>query len=141
MRLQIGPPDRPRSQLNQILSSSPGRASLDGRADAAPHGASRAPQVPIEPDSGRLADQILLRDITPGAAILAVVAIVSHHQIVTRRHVADERRYMDATGGVLVATHVAAHAIALAARQHRLAVERDRTEDRLVRVGAELLVG
>ncbi len=44
------------------------RVSRYGLADAAPDGPARALRVPIEPDLGRLADQILPRDVSPRRA-------------------------------------------------------------------------
>src|SRR5215472_16834397 len=116
----------------------PGPASLDDRADAAPHRPARPSKVPIEPDPRRLADQVLLGHIPPGAAVVTVVAVVPHHHVVTGRHIADEGRHAHPSGRVLIAAHVAAHAVALAARQHWQAVDRHRTENRLVLVLAEV---
>src|ERR1700732_1207654 len=48
--------------------------------------------IKIKPDSHRLADQILLRDeprridIVEPPAVLAVVAVVAHEEIMARRH-------------------------------------------------------
>src|SRR6185437_1452992 len=109
------------------------------RADAAPDRAAGAARVPIEPDPGGLADQVLLRHVAPGAPVVAVIAVVTHHQIMPRRHIADKRRRAHPARGVLVAAYVAAQAAALARGQERCAVERHRAEDRLVLMGAELL--
>src|SRR5437588_12853989 len=115
--------------------------SWNGGADAAPQGAARAAQIPIEPDPGGPADQILLGHVTPVAPVVAVVAIVAHHQIMPRRHVADKRLHAAACGGVLVPADVAAHAAAVARRQHRLTIEGHRTEYGLVLMAAETLLG
>src|SRR5579872_3095738 len=49
-----------------------------------PNGSAAALQVPIEPNSGRLADQMVLRHESPVAAVGAVVAVVADHQVLTR---------------------------------------------------------
>src|SRR5256884_9147602 len=117
------------------------RRSRNGGADAAPHGTAGAAQVPIEPDPGRPADQVLLGHIAPAAPVVAVVAIVAHHQIMPRRHVADKRSHAAASGGVLVPADVAAHAATVARRQHRLTIEGHRTEYGLVLMAAQTLLG
>src|SRR5207302_152336 len=101
--------------------------------------ASAAP-IPIAPVPGRPADQVLLGHIAPAAPVVAVVAIVAHHQIMPRRHVADKRLHAAASGGVLVPADVAAHAAAVARRQHRLTIEGHRTEYGLVLMAAETLL-
>src|SRR5437763_4524724 len=113
--------------------------SWNGGADAAPQRAARAAQIPIEPDPGGPADQILLGHVTPVAPVVAVVAVIAHHQIMPRRHVADKRGHLAAAGRVLVPADVAAHAAPVAPRQPRLAIERHRAEYRLVLVPAEAL--
>src|SRR5213079_3388588 len=113
--------------------------SWNGGADAAPQWAARAAQIPIEPDPGGPADQILLGHVTPVAPVVAVVAVIAHHQIMPRRHVADKRGHLAAAGRVLVPADVAAHAAPVAPGQHRLAIERHRAEYRLVLVPAEAL--
>src|SRR6202042_3556155 len=40
--------------------------------------------IPVHPDRKRLADDILLRDETPVAAVLAIIAIIAHCEIVSR---------------------------------------------------------
>src|SRR5688572_21068302 len=49
---------------------------------------SRTIDAPIEvhPDQERLAAQVLLRQEAPVSAVLAIITIVAHHEIVTRRH-------------------------------------------------------
>src|SRR5262245_7515937 len=42
--------------------------------------------VEIEPDEERLAHDILVRDESPDAAVGGIVAVVTHHEIVPRRH-------------------------------------------------------
>src|SRR5689334_4694905 len=66
----------------------PGYRSIDLGADAAPVDdlRQRALRVEIEPDSRRLADQILVGDVAPLAAVFAVVAIVADHQVLAGRH-------------------------------------------------------
>ena len=50
-----------------------------------------APQVAeIHPDEERLADDVLVRHEAPVARVLRVVAVVAHHEIVARRHLADD---------------------------------------------------
>src|SRR2546430_3570558 len=117
------------------------RRSRNGGADAAPHGTAGAAQIPIEPDPGRPADQVLLGHIAPAAPVVAVVAIVAHHQIMPRRHVADKRVHAAAAGGVLVPADVAAHAAAVARRQPRLTVQPHRAEYFLVLVPAAAPLG
>src|SRR2546423_7517889 len=117
------------------------RRSRNGGADAAPHGTAGAAQISIEPDPGRPADQVLLGHIAPAATVVAVVAIVAHHQIMPRRHVADKRLHAAACGGVLVPADVAAHAAAVARRQHRLTIEGHPTEYCLVLIAAETPLG
>src|SRR5438552_14611052 len=117
------------------------RRSRNGGADAAPHGTAGAAQIPVEPDSGRPADQVLLGHIAPAAPVVAVVAVVAHHQIMPRRHVADKRIHAAASGRVLVPADVAAHAVAVAPRQHRLTIQRHRTEYALVLMAAETFRG
>src|SRR2546423_15142052 len=85
------------------------RRSRNGGADAAPHGTAGAAQIPIEPDPGRPADQVLLGHIAPAAPVVAVVAIVAHHQIMPRRHVAANRPHAAACGGVPLPASAAAH--------------------------------
>src|SRR5256885_14296700 len=58
-----------------------------------------------------------------------------------RRHVADKRVHAAAAGGVLVPADVAAHAAAVARRQHRLTIEGHRAEYGLVLMAAETLLG
>src|SRR5579862_4043062 len=48
--------------------------------------AARAPEIHVEPDIGGFADDILLRDEPPVAAVVTVVAVVPDHQIVTGGH-------------------------------------------------------
>src|SRR6266853_304028 len=117
------------------------RRSRNGGTDAAPHGAAGAAQIPVEPDPGRPADQVLLGYIAPAAPVVAVVAVVPHHQIMPRRHVADKRIHAAASGRVLVPADVAAHAAAVARRQHRLTIQRHRTEYALVLMAAETFRG
>src|SRR5256885_2687227 len=116
------------------------RRSRNGGTDSAPHGTAGAAQIPIEPDPGRPADQVLLGHIAPAAPVVAVVTIVAHHQIMPRRHVADKRLHAAASGGVLVPADVAAHAAAVARRQHRLTIEGHRTEYGLVLMAAQTLL-
>src|ERR1700691_2785667 len=76
--------------------------------------------VPIEPDSGRLADQILFRHESPYPAVGAVVAIIADHQIMARRYdnipgIAGIRIFAP---GALIA-HIAAVDVALAACHRR----------------------
>src|ERR1700732_1043376 len=113
----------------------------NGGTHAAPDGTAGAAQVPIEPDPGRPADQVLLGHIAPAAPVVAVVTVVAHHQIMPRRHVADKRLHPAAGRRVLLAADVAAHAAAVARRQHRLTIQRHRTEYRLVFMAAETLLG
>src|ERR1700688_1530457 len=61
-------------------------ALLDAAADPTPDRPAGAMQVPIEPDSGRFADQMILRNETPVAAIVTVIAIVADHQVLARRN-------------------------------------------------------
>src|SRR3954469_24933365 len=42
--------------------------------------------VQVEPDEERLADDILVRDEAPDAAVARVVAVVAHHEVLARRH-------------------------------------------------------
>src|SRR5882757_375787 len=65
-------------------------ASLDRRPHPAPGGAARALRVPIEPDSCGFADQILFGHEAPDTAVLAVVAVVAHHEVLPGRHVPAE---------------------------------------------------
>src|ERR1700694_1504342 len=58
-------------------------------ANAAPDRAARTLQIPIEPDSRGFADQMILRDEAPDTAVLAVVAIVAHHEVLAGRHFND----------------------------------------------------
>src|SRR5438034_4023027 len=129
----------------QVLPADPQACARPGLrncgADAAPHGTAGAAQIPIEPDPGRPADQVLLGHIAPAAPVVAVVTVVAHHQIMPRRHVADKRVHAAAAGGVLVPADVAAHAAAVARRQHRLTIQRHRTEYGLVLMAAETLLG
>src|SRR5690606_35373095 len=43
-------------------------------------------RIPVQPDEERLAHQVLLRYRTPVAAVVAVVAVVAHHEVVPFRH-------------------------------------------------------
>src|ERR1700730_9418898 len=115
--------------------------SWNGGADAAPDGTPGAAHIPIEPDPGRPADQVRLGHVAPAAPVVAVVTVVAHHQILPRRHVADKRLHAAASGGVLVPADVAAHAAAVARRQHRLTIQRHRAEYGLVFMAAEPLLG
>src|ERR1700684_3011586 len=60
--------------------------SLDTPANTIPFWSTRAMQVPIEPDSGRFADQMILRHETPITPVITVVAIVADHQVIAGRH-------------------------------------------------------
>src|ERR1700726_4562461 len=104
----------------------------NGGTHAAPDGTAGAAQIPIEPDPGRPADQVRLGHVAPAAPVVAVVTVVAHHQILPRRHVADKRLHAAASGGVLVPADVAAHAAAVARRQHRLTIQRPPAEYGLV---------
>src|SRR3954462_15214832 len=57
---------------------------LDASSDALPVDEARALRIQIEPDSRRLADQILLGDETPAATVFAVVAVVADHEVFAR---------------------------------------------------------
>src|ERR1700691_1963480 len=59
---------------------------LDAVPDAAPDRAAGAVQVPIEPDSGRFADQMILRHEAPVAPIVTIIAIIADHKVLARRH-------------------------------------------------------
>src|SRR5882762_1411751 len=91
----------PRNCCLQTETCAPLR-SWNGGTDAAPDGTAGAAQIPIEPDPGRPADQVLLGHITPAAPVITVVTVVAHHQIMPRRHVADKRLHPADSGGVLV---------------------------------------
>src|SRR5579872_1804808 len=67
------------------------RESFDRGADAAPVRTACALEIPIEPDSRRLADQIVLGHEAPDTPVLAVVAIVAHHQVHAGGYVLDDR--------------------------------------------------
>src|ERR1700743_1272990 len=67
-------------------------SSFDRGADPAPRRSAGALRIPVEPDTGRLADQVRLGHEAPDPAILAVVAIVAHHEIVSGRHRATPHR-------------------------------------------------
>src|ERR1051326_5463996 len=69
-------------------------SSMNGTADAIPYDALPEPlvcthHVQAEPDEKRAPDQVPVRHKTPDPAIAAVVPVVAHHEIVTRRHGAD----------------------------------------------------
>src|SRR5687768_12814567 len=60
--------------------------------------ASDAPQlIEVPPDQERLADDVLLRHEAPVPAVVAAVPIVAHHEVVTRRHLADEAVFIVGT--------------------------------------------
>src|SRR5947208_2380891 len=40
----------------------------------------------VEPDEERLADNVLVRNEPPHPAVRGVVAVVSHHEVMPRRH-------------------------------------------------------
>src|SRR5256885_7718342 len=42
--------------------------------------------VQVEPDEEGLADDVLVRDEAPDAAVARVVAVVAHHEVLSRRH-------------------------------------------------------
>src|SRR5262249_11806405 len=119
---------------------------LDRPSDPAPHRATHEPAdrppdtiaVPIEPDSGRFADQMVLGHETPRPSVGAVVAIVADHQILPRRD--DLLRPVVAVGrGRFGWTDVAARWAALARRQGLGGdVAGRRTEEDLVAVMIEL---
>src|SRR6266496_1840908 len=46
----------------------------------------RSDVVPVEPDEERLAADVVVRHETPVPAVVAVIAIVTHHQVLTGRH-------------------------------------------------------
>src|ERR1700719_2797406 len=83
---------------------------LDCGADPAPRGAAGALRIPVEPDPGRLADQVCLGYEAPDPAVLAVVTIVAHHQILSgRNHAAPHRAVaQQCRGGALTITTVVA---------------------------------
>src|ERR1700716_1994792 len=60
--------------------------SLDCRTEPAPRRAARTLEVPIEPDSRRFADQIVLGHEAPHPPVLAVVPVVAHHEVAALRH-------------------------------------------------------
>src|SRR5690349_16593642 len=130
---------QPKNVTPRCLKRIEALPSVDRHADAAPKGASRAMRVPIEPDPGRFADQVLLGHEAPGAPVVAVVAVVAHHQILPRGHLARPCRGSQESRGILVAADVTAQAAAVAPGQHRRAVDGHRTEYRLVLVAAKLL--
>src|SRR5512132_3064045 len=61
-------------------------------AYAAPHAleCKRRDVVPVEPDEKRAAADVIVRHEAPIAAVVAIVAVVAHHEVVTRRHPALE---------------------------------------------------
>src|SRR5690242_14823467 len=44
--------------------------------------------VPVEPDEEGLAPDVVVRDESPVAAVVAVVPVVAHHEIMAGRHLA-----------------------------------------------------
>src|SRR6266436_8738430 len=80
-----------RCRIDRFISSPP---SIDPLLNRIPHPPPERPvtSIEIKPDSHRLADQILLRheprriDIVQPPAVLAVVAVVAHEEIVARGH-------------------------------------------------------
>src|SRR3989304_1262400 len=52
--------------------------------------AKAAQLVQVEPDEERLADDVLVRDESPDAAVARVVPVVAHDEIVAGRHRADQ---------------------------------------------------
>src|SRR5277367_6318360 len=72
---------------------------LYGGADPAPRRSAGALRIPVEPDTGRLTDQVRLGHEAPDPAILAVVAIVTHHQILSRRDHPAPHRSVAQQGG------------------------------------------
>src|ERR1700722_7547496 len=68
-------------------------------ADPAPRGSAGALRIPVEPDTGRLTDQVRLGHATPDPTILAVIAIITHHQILSRRDHPAPHRSVTQQGG------------------------------------------
>src|SRR6266851_4858527 len=60
--------------------------SLYCGAESAPHRATGAFEVPIEPDSRRFADQVVLGHEAPDPTILTVVPVVAHHEVASGRN-------------------------------------------------------
>src|SRR5215470_3060458 len=88
-------------------------------------GANAADIAKIHPDEERTPDDVLLRDEAPKPAVLAVIAIVAHHEIVPGRH--DTR---DAFGGRVLAGLRIRVLVALSDRHARAIVENDAVFDR-----------
>src|SRR6185437_5106835 len=79
------------------------QTSLDRHTDPLPLRAARAAPIPIEPDPRRLADQVGLGHKAPGPSVVAVVAVISHHEVHTRGDVRDELlAFAEQTRGPLV---------------------------------------
>src|SRR3989442_11156900 len=85
--------------------------SADSAADALPCKGSDV--VPVEPDEKRPAPDMIVRNESPVTAVIAVVAIVAHHQVVARRHPAFET-------ALIVVAILALRKIAHIGRIHRL---------------------
>ena len=64
--------------------------STDAAAD--PLECQTADVVPVEPDEECPAADVVIGHEAPVAAVVAVVAVVAHHQVVARRHLAGEPR-------------------------------------------------
>src|SRR5574340_212590 len=124
--------DRPRS-LTAVMRPpsevSGGRCSVDCRADTLE--LERRDVVPVEPDEERLAADVRVGDEAPIAAVVAVVAVVAHHEVVACGNPALE--------AVLIVIAVVAprerpHVAGV--HRQRLGVDGDRMALRRVAVGA-----
>src|SRR3954470_20124083 len=121
--------------------------SFDRGADAAPGRSPGSFQVPIEPDSCRLADQVVLGHEAPDTPVLTVVPVVAHHEITSGRNRRFEQRPLQTcqgigVGAVLTATVVTARLAAIAAcRSYRARKQRHRAQHRLVNMFPEVLLG
>src|SRR6185436_4099048 len=46
--------------------------------------------VPVEPDEERAPAQVIVRHEAPVPAVVAAIAIIAHHEVISRRHLAGE---------------------------------------------------
>src|SRR6185312_16528197 len=113
--------------------------SFDARADPIPERPAAALQVPIEPDSGRFADQVAFGHEAPDAPVRAVVAIVADHEIAASRHRLLERQlFAEEAPGRSLAAQVDVELLAVAGSSgRRVLVERGRAEHGVVSVLAQ----